>query len=171
MNYQKTKIYKIMSHVGDKVYVGSTTKSTLAMRMAHHRSDYSVWKNHTAKKQNKIMSYELFDEYGVDNCFIVLLENFPCISKDEKNAKEAHWIRTVDCVNKKMPGRTRRQYYDENIEHFREKGREYSKAYFEKHKESKLSVIECECGFSFTHCNTARHLRTQRHKAYLDSKK
>ena len=78
MDYQNSKIYKIMSHLGDKVYIGSTAKKTLAMRMAHHRNDYKVWKNQTAKKQNKIMSYDLFDEYGVDNCFIELIENYAC---------------------------------------------------------------------------------------------
>ena len=171
MDYQNSKIYKIMSHLGDKVYVGSTAKKTLAMRMAHHRNDYRVWKNQTAKKQNKIMSYDLFDEYGVDNCFIELIENYACNSKDEKNAREAHWIRSTDCVNKKIPCRTKRQYYDDNIDHFREKGREYSKAYFEKHKESKLAIIQCECGSSHTKCNTTRHQKTQRHQSYLNNQK
>ena len=77
------------------------------MRMAHHRNDYSVWKNHTAKKQNKIMSYDLFDEYGVENCFIVLIENYPCNSKDEKNAREAHWIQSIECANKKYQAEQR----------------------------------------------------------------
>ena len=65
MDYQKTKIYKIISDVGDKIYIGSTTKDTLAKRMAEHRSCYKRWK---AGLCGKTMSYELFDEYGIENC-------------------------------------------------------------------------------------------------------
>ena len=170
MDYQKTKIYKIWSPLGDKIYIGSTTKSTLAMRMAHHRNDYSVWKNKTANTQNKIMSYDMFDEYGVENCHIVLIESYPCNSKDEKNAKEAHWIRTTECVNKHIPGRTPRQYYDDNIDDLKAKGRKYSKDYFEKHKDEKLKSDVCECGSTFTQCNFTRHIKTGKHKKYIEDK-
>ena len=37
-DYQNSKIYKIESHQGNKVYIGSTTEKTLARRMACHRS-------------------------------------------------------------------------------------------------------------------------------------
>ena len=67
MNYQNTKIYKIESHIGDKIYIGSTTKKYLSQRMDKHRYDYKEWKKN---RKSKTMSYLLFDEYGVENCFI-----------------------------------------------------------------------------------------------------
>ncbi len=80
VNYSNTKIYKIMSHLGDKIYIGSTTKRYLSQRMDNHRSGYKLWKHGT---QGKVNSYTLFDEYGVENCEIVLIEAYPCNGKDE----------------------------------------------------------------------------------------
>ena len=168
LDYQKTKIYKIVSHMGDKIYIGSTTKNRLAERMAHHRNDYKVWKN---AKTNKLMSYELFDEYGVENCEIVLIESYPCNTKDEKNAREAFYIQSMKCVNKNIPGRTSRQYYDDNIEKRKAYGREYSKQYYKDNKETKLEKIICECGSSYTRCNRSHHIRSINHIAYEESNK
>ena len=46
-DYSKAKIYKIepiCDHEEDEIYIGSTTKSTLAQRMTTHRSNYKQWK-------------------------------------------------------------------------------------------------------------------------------
>ena len=70
VNYSNGKIYKIESHLGDKIYIGSTTKEYLSQRMDNHRGHYKVWKN---GQGNKTTSFELFDEYGIENCKIVSL--------------------------------------------------------------------------------------------------
>ena len=106
-NYQNTKIYKIESHLGDKIYVGSTAKEYLSQRFQQHKNDYKRWKN---GKGNNITSFVLFDEYGIENCSIVLIEACLCNSKDEKNAKEGHYIKTLECVNKIVVGRTVKEY-------------------------------------------------------------
>ena len=59
--------------------------------MEKHRSNYKSWKK---GEYGLIKSFELFDEYGLENCQIILLESCPCNSKDELNAKEAHYIRS-----------------------------------------------------------------------------
>ena len=46
MDYQNTKIYKIISHQGDKVYIGSTTKKTLAMRIEIIKTE--IWSEFSA---------------------------------------------------------------------------------------------------------------------------
>ena len=102
-NYAKTKIYKIESHLGDKIYIGSTAKEYLSQRFQQHKSSYKRWKNGLG---GKVRSYELFDEYGMENCSIVLIEACPCASSDEKRAKEGHYIKTLECVNKNIAGRT-----------------------------------------------------------------
>jgi hypothetical protein len=42
VNYGNGKIYKIESHLGDKIYIGSTTKQYLSQRMDKHRSEYRL---------------------------------------------------------------------------------------------------------------------------------
>jgi hypothetical protein len=122
VNYAKGKIYKIESSLGNKIYIGSTTKALLAMRMANHRMDYKYWKN---EGRCFTSSFLLFDEYGVDTCKIVLLEACPCETSDQLKAREAHYIKTLECVNKCIPFRTpeefrllntekRKEYYQEN---------------------------------------------------------
>lgn len=107
-NYQLTKIYKIESNLGDKIYVGSTAKQYLSQRMQQHKSTYKQWK--AGKNTSKITSYELFDEYGPENCKIVLIEEYPCTCKDAKNAREGYFIKELNCVNKNIAGRTMKEY-------------------------------------------------------------
>jgi hypothetical protein len=143
VNYEKGKIYKIQSHLGPKIYIGSTTKEYLSQRMTQHRSGYSGWKN--GNGECKIRSYELFDDYGVENCEIILIEMCPCTSKDELTSKESQYIRTLVCVNKQIPNRTGKQYREENNEKEKarhkkyrqehsEEGAEYQKQYKQKHR-------------------------------------
>ena len=121
------KIYKICSENGDKVYIGSTIQK-LSRRMNKHKSIYKMWK---ANNTYHTMSCILFDEYGVDKCNIVLLEEFSCETKQELREKEAHYIKTLKCVNKNIPLRTLKEWRQENQEHMKA----YYQANKEKHKE------------------------------------
>ena len=138
VNYNNGKIYKIESHIGDKVYIGSTTKEYLSQRMVKHRDDYKRW------NQGKIRlttSFLLFDEYGIENCSIVLLESCPCESKDELHARESHYIRTIKCVNKFIPDRTIKEYneyyYEANKDKIKDKKKEYREANKDKINDKK----------------------------------
>jgi len=107
VNYENGKIYKIWSTLGDKIYVGSTTKERLCQRMENHRGAYRSWQKGI---HNFITSFSLFDEYGLENCFIELLEAKECQSRDELNKTEGKYIRELDCVNKMIAGRTSTEY-------------------------------------------------------------
>lgn len=133
VNYANGKIYKIESDLGDKIYIGSTTKEKLCQRMSHHRSDYNYWKNEKNKTYHSshIRSFDLFDEYGIDNCKITLIEICPCTSKDELHSRESHFIRTLSCVNKVIPDRSKKEYKDDNKELIREK----NKLFYNEHKD------------------------------------
>jgi len=178
MDYQKGKIYKIESHLGDKIYIGSTTKEYLSQRMTAHRGDFSKWKQ---GKHNNVSSYELFEEYGIENCEIILLELYPCNSKDELSAKEAHYIKTLNCVNKVIPGRTQKQYVQDNKDKIKvrkmkyyqdnkDKIKEQQKKYDETHKERRTKPFNCECGCTIQLTDKARHQRTKKHMDLMTSK-
>ncbi len=68
--------------------------------MARHKYDYTYFKK---KREDSgfafVTSYLLFDEYGIDNCKIELLESFPCNSIDEIRKREAHYIQTIANIN------------------------------------------------------------------------
>ena len=86
MDYKNGKIYQVLNHKTNDVYVGSTCQP-LSKRMARHR--YSL--NQTKPHQFKI--YQTMRELGVENFYIELIENFPCDTVEELRAREGHYIR------------------------------------------------------------------------------
>ena len=130
VNYQNGKIYKIEPINGEEgdVYVGSTTNEHLSTRMGQHRTHYKQWKVGT---KGMTTSFILFDKYGVDACKIILIQSFSCNSKNELTSKEAEFIKTLKCVNKLIPNRTDKEYYQDN----KEKIAANAKIYFLANKE------------------------------------
>ena len=125
-DYKLGKIYMIYPKVdnvdeGD-VYYGSTT-DTLARRMSSHRYQSCC----------KI----LFDKYGVKNCFIELVEEYPCETKEQLNKKEGEYIRNHKCVNKLIAGRTGEEWYTDNKSKISEQKKEYYIENVDKLKEYK----------------------------------
>ena len=146
-NYANGKIYKLVSNHTDDIYIGSSTQS-LAVRKAEHVKHY---KRYLDEKFAFITSFEIIKHGDVD---IILLENYPCESKEELHSRERHWIEKLDCVNKRIPGRNHS---------------ESCKAYYERNKDKYLKSIHCMCGANYTHQNRARHIKTVKHKNYVSS--
>lgn len=103
VNYNKSKIYRIYPNVEDfdegDVYYGSTTK-TLAQRMSNHRTDF---KNNSKKSAT---SSRIFEKYGMDNCKMELIQEYPCDNIEQLKAIEGSYIRNNKCVNRCLPLRT-----------------------------------------------------------------
>ncbi len=126
-DYQQSKIYKIVSPNTDKIYIGSTTKQYLSSRLAVHKSQYKKWLSGNFHKLN---SFDLL-EFG--DCKIILIEPFPCNTKEELEAREYHYIKENKelTTNTHMPSRTKKVYA---IEHKAEIA-EYQKKWKEENKE------------------------------------
>ena len=185
VNYQNGKIYRIDG--GGLTYVGSTTAKYLSSRLAKHKSQYKRYldgENHY---------YTSFEVLKSDNYKIELIENFPCNSKDELNAREGHYIRKINCVNQIVTGRTRKEYREDNKEaisaqkkqHYennkekilervkqyyednKETKKEYYKQYYETNKEKLNQKHTCECGGRYTIKRKAQHLKTSKHINFI----
>ena len=64
IDYKNSKVYKIWSPNGDKIYVGSTTKKLLCQRMTAHREDFKRWKDGkfqsvSSSSRSKIIWYNI----------------------------------------------------------------------------------------------------------------
>lgn len=131
VNYSNGKIYKIeptCDHDECEIYVGSTAQKYLSDRFAQHNHKYMSENKH---KYGKYSSFKLFDKYGFDNCKITLIEAYPCSNKEELNKREGHFQRNMKCINVVMIGRTKSEYYQDNIDKFKK----LHKQYVEDHKE------------------------------------
>jgi len=145
-DYQNGKIYKIVVNTEEeyKPYVGSTCEA-LSRRMAEHRTNYK-------RKGKNISSHKLFDEFGIENCKIILLEECPCENREQLLMKEREWLDKIECCNKRRPYNSpeeklimekeckkkydethdRKEYFEANKERFSQQKKEYREANKEK---------------------------------------
>jgi len=176
VNYQNGKIYSIRTYQNDDIYIGSTTE-TLSARIGSHRTTYKRWLRGTRKYN--ITSFEILK---YDDCYIELLEKYPCNSKEELTKREGELIRKMKCVNKRIEGRTKKEWYEDNKdmimlrskkwrENNKEKARETYRKYYSKNKnmirEKQDKRIECGCGGHYIWHHKSRHKRSIKHKEWL----
>jgi hypothetical protein len=131
-------------------YVGST-KDFGPRRAAHKLSCKS--KTHT---NYHLPVYRVIRDNGNwANWSMVLIESASFETKMEALRRERDYIeRYRATLNSRVPGRSDAQYYAENREAIN--ARRKTQCY-------------CPCGGRFTHINRAKHYRSQKHQAYLDS--
>jgi len=170
--YQNAKIYQIVGNVeNSKRYIGSTVQP-LSKRMGCHRDTYRTINTYTSR--------EIFDEYGIENCSIVLIENFPCDSKEELFKRERYWIETMDCVNKCIPTRTKKERYEDNKEEilnkmkiYRNSNKDEVNERIRKIKQNNKDYYEeqfiCECGGKYKRCSKTVHFKTKKHQKYIST--
>lgn len=171
-DYSKGKIYCIRSFKTDDIYIGSTTQ-TLAQRLGKHKGSYKYY-----LKNNKyyISSFEIlkYDDY-----YIELIKLYPCSCREELVAEEGKFIRDWDCVNKRIDGRTRKQYSIDNRDKNRERCKKYRIDNIEKLKKYRIDIREkniekckkynkqklrCICGTHSLLVNFRRHIKSKKHK-------
>ena len=119
-DYQEGKIYKIYNAITDDIYIGSTTQK-LCERMRTHGNAQNP------KKHSNYLIYQAFREHGVNNFYIELIEKHPCNDRDELRKKEGEYIRKLKpSLNRRIAGRTDKEYYNDNRDVLVQKSREYA---------------------------------------------
>ena len=123
---QRGRIYKLVSFETDKCYIGSTTRTYLSERLGTHKGDYRNYQQ--GKRRSNLSCFELLQH---SDCKIILIENYPCDSRYELEARERYWIeQEPTSVNKNISTRTTKEHYEA-----KKTFRENSKKYYEEHKE------------------------------------
>ena len=126
-DYSKGMIYKIYCNITGETYYGSTC-NTLAKRIGQHRTD--------AKENSKSLytSSSIINRCDYDYS---LIEKYKCNNKQELHARERCWIENNECVNKVVPGRTQKEYYQDNKEELLEYQKNYKVKNIEKINQQK----------------------------------
>lgn len=139
VNYQNGRIYKLCSDVDDKIYIGSTTIK-LCQRFSDHKT--------LSKKVNSKV-YKHFKKIHWENVRIILLEKYPCESKEELLMRERFWqeklkpklntnnaITTKNEVREQSKKRNQKYYKKHKDEDdFKKRNHLKVKKYYESHKE------------------------------------
>jgi hypothetical protein len=130
VDYKNGRIYKFVSkECGTVRYVGSTTQA-LSKRFATHRCE----------SQTKPTPFHkwVIDNGGWDCMDMVLIENCPCDNKEELHRRERYWIEEFKPnLNKQIPTRTIKEWYDENRDKLRMKQCEYRAEYRAKNRDKR----------------------------------
>ena len=140
-DYSQGKIYKIISSECDLVYYGSTVE-TLKIRLQKHKSSYNLF---LKGKKRPMTSFQILEKGNYD---IVLVEDYPCNSKEELQLREGEYIKNNQCVNHNVAGRTPEEYYEDNHERilnqrkqYREKNREIIRHKLKEYNEENREKI------------------------------
>ena len=185
-DYSKAKIYHIYCNITGEIYYGSTV-NTLAKRIGQHRDEA---KKENSKKNCSSRSIIVRDDYAYS-----LIEKYECNNKQELHARERYWIENNECVNKYVPGRNRKEYYQDNKDKLKEKNKIYhdahkeenkayreankdkiieqNKGYYETNKdkinEKREKKVVCECGCELRRDCLTRHRKSKFHQEFMDS--
>ncbi|RZK13974.1 MAG: hypothetical protein EOO43_17060 [Flavobacterium sp.] len=179
VNYALGKVYKIIDNTNGNAYVGSTGERTLARRLSTHVKDY---RRYLKGNKNFITSFDILEN---GNYSIILIENYSCDSKDQLRARERYYIENTECVNKVIPGRTKKEYRLDNKERIRKAAKEYrsrnrehiteiKKEYRsnnrERIKECRSMKYECPvCGSICSKSSKARHEKTKKYQSAINT--
>ena len=177
--YNTSMIYTIRSPSIDKYYIGSTTQK-LCKRFSDHKNNYKLYLKGACKF---VTSYKLLE---LGDAYIELLEEMNCDNKTQLEKREGELIREHinNCVNKYISGRTQKEYQKDNkeeitkqrrqytIEHAKEKSL-YDKKFAIDNKEMidtyRTQPFTCECGSTVQLCTKARHNKTKKHIAFINT--
>ena len=129
VDYSKTIIYKIVCKdlLITKCYVGHTTDFT--NRKRQHKQN--------CNNKNQLYVYIFINENGgFENFDMIEIEKYPCLDVNEARKQERYWIETLNAeLNQFMPSRTKKEYYNENIEYILEQKKNY-------YEQNKISILE-----------------------------
>ena len=165
-------------------YIGITTN--IRRRRCAHKT---VCNNIKDKGYNTYVYKFIRANGGWDNWRLdhVTDVKYPKGRNDIKKKIEADYIKRLNGeLNIATPGRTNKQYYDDNKEYYKEyykqyskdnkeKLKQYQKQYREDNKDQILlkrkQKITCICGSTVSKQHIKRHERTKKHIQYIESTK
>jgi hypothetical protein len=117
-------VYQIKCNTTHQSYIGST-KMSLEKRMYAHEHLCVRWKE---GKANFCSSYPLIE---TNNYETTILEECPL---EDKRDRESHWVKvTENCVNKNVPNRSMKEWYQDN----KIRWKAHMKAYYHNVKKPK----------------------------------
>ena len=184
--YHNGKIYTIRCRDDDTlIYVGSSC-------LPLHKRFYQHKQKMKQEKYKNAVVYKKMNELGVDKFYIELYELFKCDIKEELTKREGEVIRQISTLNKRIEGRTQKEYDKERrqIPEVKLRNKEYDKKRreipevklkfkeydaqrrqkperIEYMKQYKLPIL-CECGCNVIRSAISSHRRTKKHIAMMN---
>ena len=176
--------YKIQDKTDKSlVYYGSSKLPLLKDRINAHIDDFKYWKR---TGNGYCYSFKVLEK---DNYEYAFVDKVYVDTDFELREYERKLVENNVCVNKKVPNRTKAEYYQDN----REKQLKYQAKYYQDNREQQLKYqaerrlknkdkikeskektkvqrnkkFDCPCGGKYTHHNKAIHFKTKIHQEWV----
>ena len=173
-------VYKLVSKDINikECYVGST--GNITKRKNYHKSDCN---KATGKNYNFRVYQYIRDKSGFANWDMIVLETVQYDQKYELKARERYYMEALGAtLNTQTPGQTKSEYYANNkdtilerVKHWAENNTEKvhisKRKYRENNKEKINQKHNCECNGKYTKAGKSQHMKTARHKTYMEHNK
>jgi hypothetical protein len=197
VNYQDAKIYKLVGY--GKTYYGSTTQALNQRKGGHKRKlncmSKEIFKLGDDVDIVLVESYPCNNKEELHQRERYYIENNECINKKIPLRTINEWRKeNKDKIkddgkkyyedNKDKIKDYQKEYYNNNLDlvkgklkEYREKTKDKRKDYDNEYRKKNIEKIklrnnekkECECGEYYTRANKARHLKTSKHKKYIEN--
>ena len=196
--YSEGKLYKLINDNTGLCYVGSTIEKYLSRRLAKHKGQYKRYLQgcghyYTSFKviQNDGYRIELIEHYPCQSKYELekrerfWIENTDCVNKIIPTRTDKEWreqnkehIQKYLEQNKEYIKQRSKDYRARNKEHIKQVRKKYRelnqvkiKEYYEKTKARQHEKYTCECGGRYTHQHKSTHLKSKKHKLYIEKQK
>jgi hypothetical protein len=146
-------MYKIVFGT-DTMYVGSTTN--MVKRKNAHKTNCNNENNreYTYNIYKYMRDHEWTGKFEKGGWDMILIEKFPCKDELEKSAREFHhYTELKPPLNTNVPGRTHKEYYEQNEEYYKQKNAQSNLI-------NNAIKIECICGKVMLNTTHYRHKKT-----------
>ena len=159
-------IYKLYKQDCPDFYIGSTFD--FKKRQSYHKSDCN---NVNSPKYNYRVYEFIRSNGGYDLWNYEILQQF---TNDIKVKDELHYIERAyiellnSTLNNNIPMRTTEEYSKQYYENHKEEILEYRKQHYQDNKERLKQKFNCECGGRYTKKNKTIHIKTKKHLNYIN---
>ncbi len=136
--YKNGKIYTIRYKNDDSlIYVGSTIQPWFKRWYGH-----KCRVNNEKSKEYNFFLYQKMRKTNIEDWYIELYEEFSCENTEQLNKREGETIREIGTLNKVIPGRTQKEYIEDNKDKIKEYKKEYNKEWYKKNSEKKKEYLK-----------------------------
>ena len=149
-------VYKIHCNIKNEDYYGSTEhdiEKRIGDHVAHAKCDETV---------NKCKSAQIIER---DDWDYEIVEEVDYIIKTDLLIRERYYVKKYPCVNVYNPYRTHEDWQE--IWAIKNKKYRSNPENVRKIKEWEQTVVDCECGRSYTQACDARHKRSEAHEYFV----
>jgi hypothetical protein len=134
---------------------------TLKRRIKSHRDCYVRYKN---GKACKCKAYDIFDRGDYEFEIVEDLTEHGC-DKDDLLKIEAWYIRNFECLNEQIPGRTCKQWREENKEYLKEQNKKWRENNKEHSKQQQKEYHEANREKRNQQCRERRNANIEQARA------